>query len=498
MRRIGVALLVLATCVAAAPARAADPGRWRVTGTPRCRSSITRASPSIPRATSTSTASSSGSTGPTPSFTETARTADVIPPDVHASEGYNHIGDISFGPRGGRPRPAAARVLRPNGPNGGNPCLHGSIGVADPGTLQWRYHVKLDPAEIPEGDVERGLARRHAGVDLEPRRPARLPARRTSRAPTPLRRTRRSTRCGGLKGAVPPTGITGATFVDGRMFVAGQDGKTFRVYSIDLATGSRELEIERTIVGESEGLVTVAAKGRTLGWLIQPFNPEGNPPTYSPDHATLVSFARRAGAVSPGRAGPAGRRVRRRAVARAPLLPPQAPDGAAARLPRRSAVPRGLQGDADREARAPPCSHARASGCGPGPIAKVRVKLTKRGRRVLREDHRRLQVDACGRRCGCRPGSEHEAQGDREASASEARRARARRHPRRRLPRRDRPRASWSKRCRTTRASGRGRRSSDIVRRRSCSATSSPRLQERLPLSAVPAAVSSAPASAAR
>ncbi len=33
MRRIGVALLVLATCVAAAPARAADPGRWRVTGT---------------------------------------------------------------------------------------------------------------------------------------------------------------------------------------------------------------------------------------------------------------------------------------------------------------------------------------------------------------------------------------------------------------------------------------------------------------------------------
>ena len=28
----------------------------------------------------------------------------------------------------------------------------------------------------------------------------------------------------------------------------------------------------------------------------------------------------------------------------------------------------------------------------PGPIAKVRVKLTKRGRRVLREDHRRLRL----------------------------------------------------------------------------------------------------------
>ena len=117
---------------------------------PRCRSSTTRASPSIPRATSTSTASSSGSTGPTPSFTETGRNADVIPPDVHASEGYNHIGDISWD------RAEGGRVLLPlecyvpNGPNGGNPCLHGSIGVADPGTLQWRYYVKLDPAEIPK------------------------------------------------------------------------------------------------------------------------------------------------------------------------------------------------------------------------------------------------------------------------------------------------------------------------------------------------------------
>ena len=196
-----------------------------------------------------------------------------------------------------------------------------------------------------------------------------------------------------LKGAVPPTGITGATFVDGRMLVAGQDGKTFRVYSIDLATGARELEIERTIVGESEGLVTAAAKGGTLGWLIQPFNPEGNPPTYSPDHATLVSFARGPGAVAPGRPAPgppaagsgAGlspalryfHRTRRTVLRRGFLAGVLCPEGCRATL----TVKRGhhLLARTSKRVR-------------PGPIAKVRVKLTKRGRRVLREDRRRLRL----------------------------------------------------------------------------------------------------------
>ena len=36
----------------------------------------------------------------------------------------------------------------PGAPNGGNTCGTGSIGVADPRTLAFRYYVKLDPAEI--------------------------------------------------------------------------------------------------------------------------------------------------------------------------------------------------------------------------------------------------------------------------------------------------------------------------------------------------------------
>jgi hypothetical protein len=387
MRRIGVALLVLATCLAAAaPARPADPGRWRVTGTTTLPILYYQGVTVDPARNFYFDGIYVGLYRTTPGFTETARTADVIPPDVHAREGYNHIGDISWD------RAEGGRILLPlecyvpNGPNGGNPCLHGSIGVADPRTLQWRYSVKLDPAEIPkamwnEVSPDGTLVWTSSGADLLAYRASDISLANADPAHPPIHAVRR------LRGAVPPTGITGATFVGGRMLVAGQAGKTFRVYSIDLAGGARELEIERTIVGESEGLVTAAVKGGTLGWLIQPFNPEGNPPTYSPDHATLVSFAP-VGAGSPPPAGGSGaglapairffhrkrRTVLRRGGFSAGVL---CPTGCRAAL----TVKRGhvLLARTSRRIR-------------PGAIAKVRVKLTTRGRRVLRHDRGRMGV----------------------------------------------------------------------------------------------------------
>jgi hypothetical protein len=90
---------------------------------------------------------------------------------------------------------------------------------------------------------------------------------------------------------VPPTGITGAAFEGERLLVAGQDGGgPFQVWSIDLATGSRELEIEREIVGESEGLDVVDALGGRLHWLIQPYN-EQSIPTYGVTNGTILNFA---------------------------------------------------------------------------------------------------------------------------------------------------------------------------------------------------------------
>ncbi|MGZ4277651.1 MAG: hypothetical protein ACXVFK_13020, partial [Solirubrobacteraceae bacterium] len=60
-------------------------------------------------------------------------------------EGYDHIGDISWDAA------EHGRILLPLEcyyPPAGNTCQTGSIGVADPRTLKWRYYVKLDPRYI--------------------------------------------------------------------------------------------------------------------------------------------------------------------------------------------------------------------------------------------------------------------------------------------------------------------------------------------------------------
>jgi hypothetical protein len=100
-----------------------------------------------------------------------------------------------------------------------------------------------------------------------------------------------------LMDAVPPSGITGATFYKKRLFLAGQDGPgPFQVWSIDLRDGSRRLEIERSIVGESEGLDIVKTLDGVLHWLIVPFQTGGQPPTYGEGHSALVHFVPRHGA----------------------------------------------------------------------------------------------------------------------------------------------------------------------------------------------------------
>ena len=263
MLRVAAVTCVLAACVAATPAHGSDPGRWKLTGTTSLPILYYQGVTVDPARNLYFDGVYVGLYRTDSGFTETGRTDDVIPPEVHLREGYNHIGDISYD------RAEGGRVLLPlecyvpNGPNGGNPCLHGSIGVADPRTLQWRYYVKLDPAEIPkamwnEVSPDGTLLWTSSGDDLLAYRMADITAANAAPEHAPIHSVRR------LRGAVPPSGITGATFIDGRLYVAGQGGGPFRVYSIDLADGSRRLEIERRIVGESEGLVTAALKGGTL------------------------------------------------------------------------------------------------------------------------------------------------------------------------------------------------------------------------------------------
>jgi hypothetical protein len=223
---------------------------------------------------------------------EIAKADDVIPLDVAAREGFNHIGDIGWDAREG------GRVLLPlecYDDARGNTCGRGAFGVADPRTLAWRYYVRLDPRDIPkamwnEVSPDGKLIWTSVRDDLIAYRAADV--RRANAAPAgPLLRPVRR-----LRGAVPPTGVTGAAFYDGRLFVAGQDGRRFAVYSVDTRTGARRIEIERRINGESEGLATLDLRGGVLHWLVEPISATG-PPTYPAAKSSLLSFFPRAPAL---------------------------------------------------------------------------------------------------------------------------------------------------------------------------------------------------------
>jgi len=269
-----------------AAAQAADPGRWTLTGSSTMPLYYYQGVTSDPAGHFYFDGVDVGLYRTDSALNEQARNDDVIPPAVTATEGYNHIGDITWdGAEGGR-------ILLPLEcyyPPAGNTCETGSIGVADPATLQWRYYVKLDPKYIAkamwaEVSPDGKLIWTSSGNDLLAYRADQVKPAHAAPAGPMLKPVVT------LRNAVPPAGITGATFRDGRLLVAGQDRDLFQVWSIDLATGSRQLEIERTIVGESEGLDVADALGGLLHWQIQPYNEQGVP-TYPPLNGTLLHFA---------------------------------------------------------------------------------------------------------------------------------------------------------------------------------------------------------------
>jgi hypothetical protein len=306
------AAIVLAGSLALAPpdyARAADPGLWTQTGTSTIPLYYYQGISSDPAQRIFFNGVYTGLYRTDPALSETARRDHVIPPDVMGREQYNHIGDIDWDPReGGRvllplecyyPRAAPDNTEDPN-----NTCRNGAIGVADDDTLEWRYYVKLDPAEIPkamwaEVSPDGELLWTSSRQDLLAYRVDDIVAANAAPGGGPIKAVRR------LAGARPPSGITGAAFFRGRLFVAGQDDPAgFQVWSIDLDTGQRRLEIEKQIVGESEGIDFFEGQGGTLHWLIQPYNQE-SVPTYGVANGTLLHFVPKGETPSTPRATPA-------------------------------------------------------------------------------------------------------------------------------------------------------------------------------------------------
>jgi hypothetical protein len=283
--------VLLAVAVAALPAAAigADPGRWRGTGVSRIPLVYYQGVASDPDRRLWFDGVFVGLYRTDDRLRERARNDAAIPPLVTAREGYNHVGDITWDAREGGRILLPLECFYPGRAGGANSCGTGSIAVADPDSLRWRYYVKLDPAEIAkamwaEVSPDGRLVWTSAGGDLLAYRTADLARARAAPGAAPIRAARR------LAGVVPPAGVTGAAFYGDRLLLAGQDDTRFQVWSVDLAAGHRRLEIERRIVGESEGLDVIDALGGVLHWIVTPFDRAGRSPTYGAGSNVLLHF----------------------------------------------------------------------------------------------------------------------------------------------------------------------------------------------------------------
>jgi hypothetical protein len=283
---------VLVAAVLAPAAQAADPGRWRGVSADRIPLPYYQGMASDPDQHFFFDGVFVGLHRTTATLAQRASIDNVIPPAVTAREGYNHIGDITWDARGGHRVLLPLECYYPGTQPDANTCHTGSIGVADAGSLRWRYYVKLSPAEIPkamwaERSPDGRLLWTSSGQDLIAYRLAEVDRAHAAPGGAPLRAVRR------LRGAVPPSGITGAAFYGDRLLLAGQRDTTFEVWSVNTETGARRLEIQRGMIGESEGLdVTDVISGR-LHWIITPFDALGRPPTYGTGANALLTFAPR-------------------------------------------------------------------------------------------------------------------------------------------------------------------------------------------------------------
>ena len=295
-----MAAIGLACALVPASAAAADPARWTETGRSSIPLEYYQGVTSDPGTDLFFDGIYKGLYRTDSQLREEARNTDVIPAEVAAAppsgEGYNHIGDITWDAAEGGRILLPLECYYPGTPTGANTCETGSIGVADPQTLEWRYYVKLDPAAIKkvmwaEVSPDGGELWTQQGQDLLVFDMDDIVVANASTPGQP----------GGVQpidtyaNAVPPSGITGATFFRGRLYVAGQTDvpnqpeDRFQVYSLDQHGGDERLEIEREIVGESEGLDVFGSLGGTLHWQIQPFSPP-DIPTYDPTRGSLLHF----------------------------------------------------------------------------------------------------------------------------------------------------------------------------------------------------------------
>ena len=234
-----------ATASGAAPAQK-DPGRWTLVSTTSIRIFYYQGMTQDDQGDFYFDGVDNGLWKTNSSFTQIAGSTPYIPAAVAARDKYNHIGAIAYSKTTG--------VLLPMECYNGTNCANtGAIGVADPATLAWEYEVKLDPATIkkamwaavsPNGKLLWTSSNNNLlAYDMADISPAHSWPTHAAIKPVTI-----------LKNAVPPSGVDGGAFYEGRLYLAGTVGNVHQVWSIDTSNGTRRLEISRTVVGEQEGI----------------------------------------------------------------------------------------------------------------------------------------------------------------------------------------------------------------------------------------------------
>lgn len=281
-------LAPLAAALLIAPAaHAADPGRWRLADAVQTPIDYFQGLTHGPQGVFF-VGPSKGAYRTDRALKEAARVDDVYPPDVEAI-GFNHVGDPTYDPSEGGRLLAPMECYHPELPQA-NTCGMGGFGVLDPQTLQWRYWVRLDQADIPKAmwaeiSPDGRLVWTSSGNDLLAYATADITQAHaaTGADAPPIHPVRR------LAGAVPPSGVTGAVFVAGRLLLAGDVNGDLQIRSVDL-TGRTPARLEAELPGvkaESEGLDLLDMRGGTLHWLLSPFVAG---PTYGTGHTELLTF----------------------------------------------------------------------------------------------------------------------------------------------------------------------------------------------------------------
>jgi hypothetical protein len=210
-------------------------------------------------------------------LTRLAGRSTGIPSAVTSTEGWNHLGDLTFDAGGG---PRLLVPLECYSPLASDPntCHTGGFGVVDPVTLQWRYYVKLDPAQISkamwvEVSPDGRWVWTSSGTDLLAYDATQISPERAGPGGAPLVAAKR------IVGVLRAPSVSGAAFLGDRLYLAFDRGSYVQVLSYpvtpttgDVGTAWR-LEIQRTkssSLYETEGLAVADALGGTLHWQIHP------------------------------------------------------------------------------------------------------------------------------------------------------------------------------------------------------------------------------------